>query len=71
MGTATRVCAGVVWMAPLWLCAPAVAALDPATDKAVGGIFSNACGDRSQLMIRLFSDVLDLERGGEIGRAHV
>ena len=70
MGTATRVCAGVVWMAPLWLCAPVVAALDPATDKAVGGIFSNACGDRSQLMIRLYEDVLDLERGGVAVKAN-
>ena len=41
----------------------AQAALDPATDRRVAGVFSNACGDRSQLMIRLYGDVLDVERG--------
>ena len=41
----------------------ALAALDPATDRQVAGTFSNACGDRSQLMIRLYGDVLDIERG--------
>lgn len=42
---------------------PAFAALDPATDRQVGGVFSNACSDRSQVMIRLYGDVLDIERG--------
>ena len=64
MRTATRVCAAAFVMAPLWLSEPASAAPDPAIDGTIGGIYSNACGDRSQLMIRLFSDVLDLERGG-------
>lgn len=54
----------------IWLlaaaCAPApvFAALDATLDRQVGGVFSNACGDRSQVMIRLYGDVLDVERGG-------
>jgi hypothetical protein len=43
---------------------PAHAALDAVTDRQVGGVFSNACGDRSQVMIRLYGDVLDVERAG-------
>lgn len=39
------------------------AALDPATDSRVAGVYSNACGDRSQVMIRLYGDVLDIEKG--------
>lgn len=46
------------------LALPAGAALDPAFERQVGGVFSNACGDRSQVMIRLYGDVLDVERGG-------
>jgi Inhibitor of vertebrate lysozyme (Ivy) len=42
---------------------PATAALDAALDRQVGGIFSNACADRSQVMVRLYGDVLDIERG--------
>lgn len=41
----------------------AVAALDTATERQVAGIFSNACGDRTQVMVRLYGDVLDIERG--------
>ena len=40
----------------------ALAALDPATDRQVAGVYSNACGDRSQVMIRLYGDVLDVEK---------
>ncbi|MEO7245793.1 MAG: Ivy family c-type lysozyme inhibitor [Rubrivivax sp.] len=43
---------------------PALAALDPVTDRQVGGVLSNACGDRSQVMIRLYDDTLDVERAG-------
>jgi hypothetical protein len=43
---------------------PALAALDPVTDRQVGGVLSNACGDRSQIMIRLYDDTLDIERAG-------
>jgi hypothetical protein len=43
--------------------AAASAALDPVTVQQAAGTFSNACGDRSQVMIRLHRDVLDLERG--------
>ena len=56
---------GKAALALVALCASAAApaALDPATDRRVAGVFSNACGDRSQLMIRLYGDVLDIERG--------
>ncbi len=47
----------------------AQAALDPATDRQVGGVFSNACGDKSQVMIRLYGDVLDIERGKAVVKA--
>ena len=52
-------------LAVLAMCAPAAtrAALDPATDSRVAGVYSNACGDRSQVMIRLYGDVLDIEKG--------
>ena len=52
-------------LAVLALGAPAasLAALDPATDRRVAGVFSNACGDRTQVMIRLYGDVLDIEKG--------
>ena len=49
---------------------PAPAALDPNTDRQVGGVFSNACGDRSQVMIRLYGDTLDVERAGVAVKAN-
>ena len=48
----------------------ALAALDPTTDRQVAGTFSNACGDRSQVMIRLYGDVLDIERGAAAVKAN-
>lgn len=45
------------------------AALDATTDRQVGGVFSNACGDRSQVMIRLYGDTLDVERAGKAVKA--
>lgn len=33
-------------------------------------MFSNACGDRSQVMIRLYGDVLDVECSGNAVKAH-
>ena len=56
---------GTGLLAVLALGAPAasLAALDPATDRRVAGVYSNACGDRSQVMIRLYDDVLDIEKG--------
>lgn len=45
------------------IAAPALAALDPATERQIGGVYSNSCGDRSQVMIRLYGDVMDVERG--------
>ena len=64
MGISTRaatafLCTWTALQAP----GPAFAALDPATDRQVAGVYSNACGDRSQVMIRLYGDVLDIERG--------
>lgn len=50
--------------------APAFAALDAALDRQVAGVFSNACGDRSQIMIRLYGDVLDVERGSVAVKAN-
>ena len=64
MGISARAATAALWS---WtaLQAPglAFAALDPATDRQVAGVYSNACGDRSQVMIRLYGDVLDIERG--------
>jgi hypothetical protein len=55
----------VLAVAPLVaLAPPAGAALDPATNRQVGGVFSNACQDMGQLRIRLYDDTLDVERGG-------
>jgi hypothetical protein len=48
---------------------PVGAALDPVTDRQVGGVFSNACGDRGQVMIRLYGDTLDVERAGTAVKA--
>ena len=63
---AAALCTGVTLIAA----GPARAALDPATDRRVGGIFSNACGDRSQLMLRLYGDVLDVEKGSVAVKAN-
>ncbi len=49
---------------------PAGAALDPATDRQVAGVYSNACGDRSQVMVRLYGDVLDVEKGSVAVKAN-
>lgn len=56
----TALCAVAVLSAP----GASRAALDARTDRQVGGVFSNACSDRGQVMIRLYGDVLDIERGG-------
>lgn len=62
--------ARLAWAAiALALAPPSPAALDPATDRRVAGVFSNACGDRSQVMIRLYGDVLDIEKGGNAVKA--
>ena len=45
------------------LAAPAFAALDPAIERQIGGVYSNACGDRGQIMLRLYGDVMDVQRG--------
>ena len=64
MGNSTRaVTAALCTWTALQAAGPAFAALDPATDRQVGGVFSNACGDRSQVMVRLYGDVLDVEKG--------
>ena len=71
MGTCNRtvaaaLCAGVTLIAA----GSARAALDPATDRRVGGVFSNACSDRSQVMVRLYGDVLDVEKGSVAVKAN-
>ena len=64
MGISTRAATAALWScAALQAPGTALAALDPATDRQVAGVYSNACGDRSQVMIRLYGDVLDIERG--------
>lgn len=61
----------VVWLlALLMVPGHAGAALAPGLDRQVAGVFSNACGDRSQVMIRLYGDVLDIERGGVAVKAN-
>jgi hypothetical protein len=65
--------AGLLWSLPWALLStalPSLAALDPATDRQVGGVFSNACGDRNQVMLRLYGDVLDIERAGVAVKAN-
>ncbi len=52
------------------LMAPATAALDLAVERQIGGVFSNACGDKAEVMIRLYGDVLDIERGGVAVKAN-
>ena len=50
------------------LCAPTLlsAKLTPAEDKVYAGVYSNACADRSQPMVRLYGDVMSVERGGTV-----
>ena len=50
-------------------CGAVHAALDAATQRQVAGVYSNACGDREQLMLRLYGDVLDIERGAMVVKA--
>lgn len=64
MGISTRAATVALWSwTALQAPGPVFAALDPATDRRVAGVYSNACGDRSQVMIRLYGDVLDIEKG--------
>ena len=53
----------------LGACSSARAALDAATDRQVAGVYSNACGDREQVLVRLYGDVLDIERGATVVKA--
>ena len=42
----------------------ASAKLTPAEDSVYAGVYSNACGDRNQPMVRLYGDVMTVERAG-------
>jgi hypothetical protein len=54
----SAVAATVVLCVPGLLCAK----LTPAEDKVYAGIYSNACADRSQPMVRLYGDEMSVER---------
>lgn len=43
---------------------PAQAKLDAATDRRYGGVYSNACSDRSALSLKFYEDVMMVERAG-------
>lgn len=43
----------------------AQAKLDVATERQYGGVYSNACGDRSALSLKFYDDVMMVERGGK------
>lgn len=44
----------------------APAKVSPAEERVYGGSYSNACGDRSQPMVRLYGDVMSVERAGTV-----
>jgi len=67
---AAALCIAATLLATLLTTVPARAALDPATDRRVGGVYSNACAGRSQVMVRLYGDVLDVEKGGVAVKAN-
>ena len=50
------------------LCTPALlsAKMTPAEDQVYAGVYSNACSDRSQPMVRLYGDVMSVEQGGKV-----
>ena len=50
------------------ICMPSLlnAKLSSAEDGVYGGVYSNACGDRSQPMVRLYGDVMSVERAGTV-----
>ncbi|MDP1691322.1 MAG: Ivy family c-type lysozyme inhibitor [Burkholderiaceae bacterium] len=44
---------------------PAAAKVDPAMDRQIAGVFSNACSNRAQPMVRLYGDVMSIEVSGK------
>jgi hypothetical protein len=50
------------------LCWPALAGarVAPADDRLYAGLYSNACGDRSKPLVRLYDDVMSVEVAGKV-----
>jgi len=46
-------------------CLPADAKIDPKLEPQIAGVFSNACGNAAQPMIRLYGDTMSIEIGGK------
>lgn len=46
-------------------CLPAAAKVDPKLEPQIAGVFSNACGNAAQPMIRLFGDTMSIEIGSK------
>ena len=46
-------------------CLPAGAKIDPKLEPQVAGVFSNACGNAAQPMIRLYGDTMSIEVSGK------
>lgn len=42
---------------------PVAAKVDPDVERQVGGVFSNACGNAAQPMVRLYGDTMSIEIG--------
>lgn len=47
------------------ICLPAGARIDPKLEPQIAGIYSNACGNSAQPMIRLYDDTMSIEVGGK------
>lgn len=52
------------FVVPLLAAQVAHAALDTATERRYGGVYSNACSDRNALTVKFHGDVMSVERGG-------
>jgi hypothetical protein len=52
-------------LAGLLAISPVAARVDAALERQVGGVYSNACGDRTQPMVRLYGDTMAVERSGK------
>lgn len=55
---------------PLLAAAATHAALDTATERRYGGVYSNDCSDRNALTVKFYGDVMSVERGGRSVVAH-
>lgn len=56
------------FLAALALCLPVLssAKLTVAENKVYAGVYSNACGDASKPMVRLYDDVMSVEQAGKV-----